>query len=174
MKITLLSVGKIDNPYYAELARDYQERLSRYVNFSWQVVKPESGKGLSPEEIVARESSRLLLKLSLADYTVVLDKTGRELSSEELAAFLRARELDAKSTVFIIGGPWGLSRELTARSNLCLSLSKMTLPHEMAAVVLLEQLYRAYTIIRNEGYHKKDVTPAAAAHSAKTPLSGKK
>lgn len=154
MKIRLLTVGRIENESAQALADIYQNRISHYTVLKWEIVKPEKIKSLSPPEILARESQRILQKLESKEYTILLDKEGRQQSSEEIASSLERLMQSVKLVTFIIGGPWGVTETIKKQATELFSLSKMTLPHELAAVVLLEQLYRAFTILKGEKYHK--------------------
>jgi 23S rRNA (pseudouridine1915-N3)-methyltransferase len=134
----------------------YAERIRRYAPLEWIVVKPARiTKGRPGEEILRMEGREMLRRLGPQDHSVALDRTGRALNSEELAAWLgRLSEGGVEGLSFLIGGPLGLSEEVRKRSREVLSLSRLTLTHEMSRLLLLEQLYRAFTILRGEKYHK--------------------
>ncbi len=154
MTIRLLTVGKLSDPNLAMAAEKYKGRLQHYAGFSWEIVKAERGDDSAVAEIVARESRRILEKWTEKETTVVLDKEGRMFSSEQLAAFLDRQSREAKPLTFVIGGPWGVEEEIKKKASLLLSLSPMTFPHELATVILLEQLYRSFSILNHEKYHK--------------------
>ena len=140
MKLLVLAIGKIKSKPLAELAADYAARLGHYVTF---------------ENVACRDEAAALAKLTPADRFVVLDAKGKQYASEGLAALLAEHQgRGTKRLVFFIGGPEGVGEKVCARAHEFLSLSKMTLPHELAQVVLLEQLYRAMTILKGEPYHK--------------------
>lgn len=154
LKIRLLTVGKIENEHTDALAEMYRKRIEHYVAFDWEIVKPEKIKTLTPTEILAREARRIELKMDSRDKTILLDKDGNQYSSEELAAFLENASSSGKRMTFVIGGPWGVADTVRKNTALSLSLSKMTFPHELATVMLLEQLYRALSLQKGEKYHK--------------------
>ena len=106
-------------------------------------------------ELLKREGEKILAKLFTADYNVVWDTAGKQFTSKEFADFFNRLAVQrVKQTTFIIGGPLGIATEIQKKADVRLSLSKMTFPHELAAVMLLEQIYRAHTILRGEHYHK--------------------
>lgn len=154
LKIRLLTVGKIENEYTRALAETYRKRIEHYAAFDWEIVKPEKIKTLTPAEILAREAQRIEQKVDAKGKTILLDKDGSQYSSEELAAFLENASGSGKRITFVIGGPWGISENVKKNAALSLSLSKMTFPHELATVMLLEQLYRALSLRKGEKYHK--------------------
>jgi 23S rRNA (pseudouridine1915-N3)-methyltransferase len=140
MKVLILAIGKIKSRPVAELAADYAARLGHY----------------APLEMVAcRDEAGALAKLAPTDRFIVLDERGKERTSAELAQFLAEhRGRGVKRLAFFIGGPEGVGQPLRARADELFALSRMTLPHELAQAVLLEQLYRASTILKGEPYHK--------------------
>lgn len=154
MKIRLLTVGRIENESIQAIADMYRNRIDHYVVFNWEIVKPERLKSLSAPEILVREGQRIMQKLESKDYTLLLDREGRQQSSKEFASSLERLMQSAKYVTFIIGGPWGVVETIKRQATELFSLSKMTLPHELAAVVLLEQLYRAFSMLKGEKYHK--------------------
>jgi 23S rRNA (pseudouridine1915-N3)-methyltransferase len=154
MKIRLLTVGRIENESIQTTADMYRNRIDHYAVINWEIVKPERSKSLSVPEILMREGRRIVQKLESKDYTILLDRAGSQSSSEEFASSLERFMQSAKRVTFIIGGPWGVAETIKRQAAELLSLSKMTLPHELAAVVLLEQLYRAFSILKGEKYHK--------------------
>lgn len=157
MKVTLLVVGSLRGPL-ASVVREYEERASRYWRF--RVLEVEAGlarKKADPRDVMAAEEERILGRLeSLAGAEVVaLTRTGTGLTSRKLARLLEQGALrSASEVVFVIGGAWGLGKAVLARAARPVSLSELTLPHEVARLVLTEQIYRAGTILRNEPYHK--------------------
>jgi 23S rRNA (pseudouridine1915-N3)-methyltransferase len=154
MKIRLLTVGKLENENILSLAEVFQNRISHYTILNWEIIKPEKSKSLSVPEILMREGERIIQKIESKDHTILLDKEGRQQSSEQFAASLERLAQSARQITFIIGGPWGAADTIKRQANDILSLSKMTLPHELTAVLLLEQLYRAFSILKGEKYHK--------------------
>lgn len=153
MRLTLISVGRITEPFIRDGCAVYAERIRRYADFRLVVVPEEriAGKG-KKEYIIRKEGQRIQGKISPAVFTVALDERGKFLSSEGFARFLEKNSL--KEIAFILGGPYGLDEKLKEEAGFCLSLSPMTLAHGMARLVLLEQIYRAFTLLRGEPYHK--------------------
>ncbi len=155
MRIKLLVVGAPRNKHLRALADDYVQRLVHYTKIEVVYIKEARQPSLPSARAAATEGQQLMRRLADEDYVVALDAGGRMLSSPELAQFLAARtNAGIRTVVFIIGGPTGLTPELKGRADLLLSLSSMTFPHELCLVLLLEQLYRAWTILRGEPYHK--------------------
>ena len=141
-----------------EAARDYQKRLSRHLRVDERFVKPARIKREDPTSIrdaLRTEGERVLAALGPRDILIALEVSGDTWSSEVLASKLGGwMNSGAHAIVFALGGPWGLSEDVRGRAKTSLSLGPMTLPHELARVVLWEQLYRAGTILRGEPYHK--------------------
>jgi len=156
LKVKLLVVDRTRSPFLREGEAFYLERLEKYTQVDWIEVKPvKIGKGRSLEEVKTKEGQALTHRLSPSDHVVALDRTGCLYDTEELAAWLGRLATQASGWVsFVIGGPLGLSRELLEGARDVLSLSRLTLTHEMSRLVLLEQLYRSLTILRGEKYHK--------------------
>ncbi|MBI3181853.1 MAG: 23S rRNA (pseudouridine(1915)-N(3))-methyltransferase RlmH [Myxococcales bacterium] len=151
MKVRVASIGRDRAGLFAPAVAEYQKRLSRYAGFSL-VELPESRRAGAQ---ALEEEARALLKLaSPRDWLVALDERGQQLSSVELSRFLARAQSESRDLLFAVGGDEGLSSEVRQRAKLVLSLSRMTLPHRLARLVLLEQLYRAFTILRGEPYHK--------------------
>jgi 23S rRNA (pseudouridine1915-N3)-methyltransferase len=156
LKIRVIAVDRTRSPFLKEGESFYLKRLRRYAQVEWAEVKPARiSKGRPVGEILSDESEKIGRRLIHRDYLVALDRSGHQYDSEELAAWLDGLSTGAGGWIsFIIGGPLGLSRELMERSHKTLSLSRLTLTHEMSRLILLEQLYRAFTIMRGESYHK--------------------
>lgn len=155
MRLTLLVVGRVRGSL-ADPVREYEERLRHYFSFEVIEVKEESASGgRTPQQVMAAEGERLLARVPSGAELVVLDRTGRSWSSEDLARHLERLAVEAHpGMALVIGGAHGLSEEVVRRADRRLSLSTMTLPHELARLVITEQLYRAGTILRGEPYHK--------------------
>ena len=154
MIIKVLTVGKPDNANYQKLLAMYHDRLVHYTRIELDHIRPEKVIRDDPG-IMLREESRLREKIGNRDYLVVMDKSGDTLSSTDLAEWLQKLQNQALPAMsFVIGGPLGFSREFVGSANRVLSFSPMTFPHELAAVMLLEQLYRAFSINKGEKYHK--------------------
>jgi 23S rRNA (pseudouridine1915-N3)-methyltransferase len=156
LKLKIIVVDRTRSPFLKAGESFYLERLRKYVQVEWVEVKPSKiRKGRPEEEILSTEGQAIAPKVAPRDYLVPLDRSGHQFDSEELAAWLDTLSTSKGGWVsFIIGGPLGLSRELLDRADKILSLSRLTLTHEMSRLLLLEQLYRAFTILRGEKYHK--------------------
>jgi 23S rRNA (pseudouridine1915-N3)-methyltransferase len=155
VRIVLLAVGRA-RALFADPLTEYEKRLGRYFNYRVVEIREQTAGGAtSPARVMGEEGKRILAKLPAGYQLVALDRRGESWSSERLAAFLDDAALRAMPGVaFAIGGAFGLSDDVLARADRRLSLSDLTFPHEMARVILTEQLYRAGTIQRGEPYHK--------------------
>ncbi len=159
MKITILAVGKIKERYLREAVQEYSKRLSRYCRLEIIEVEDErtpDRAGEREEELIrSREAGRLMRYLGGGAYVIALDINGTARSSEEFAERIDKLGVEGKShIIFVIGGSIGLAPEISGRADERLSFSKMTFPHPLMRVILLEQIYRAYRIVRGEPYHK--------------------
>lgn len=154
MKTILLLVGKTQNKNFQAGISDYSERITHYMPFEIKVI-PElkNTRNLTEEQQKAREGELILKELQPADTVVLMDEHGKELRSIELAQWLQGKQNISRRLVFVIGGPYGFSPDVYARANEQLSLSKMTFSHQMVRLIMVEQLYRACTIIKGEPYH---------------------
>jgi 23S rRNA (pseudouridine1915-N3)-methyltransferase len=152
MEVALLAVGRL-RPYYREACDDYLRRLRRYARIAEREVK-EAAQAPTPVQQQEEEAARLLAGAPAGATLVALDLEGTAWSSEELAGQLGRWQLAARPVALIIGGSTGLSPELRRRAAYRWSLGPLTLPHELARVVVCEQMYRAFTILRGEPYHK--------------------
>lgn len=143
-------------PYLVEGEAEYLKRLRHYARVELRSVRSEKiTEKRSAKEILCIEANRLMRKIPRGDMVVALNRRGKEYDSEELASKISEwQNRSTKGVVFLIGGPWGLADDVLNRSDLVLSLSKMTFTHEMVRLILLEQLYRSFTILRGEKYHK--------------------
>jgi 23S rRNA (pseudouridine1915-N3)-methyltransferase len=154
VKVTLVVVGRVRGPLEAAV-RDYETRAGRYWKLEVSEVDPGAqGGGASAAEVREAEGARILARLASGTRVVALTREGKGMGSRALARFLGEAALHAHDVGFVIGGAFGLAPAVLARADRRLALSPMTLPHEMARLVLAEQLYRAGTILRNEPYHK--------------------
>lgn len=155
MRFELLFLGKTKERYLAAGIEEYAKRLAHYVPTDIITVKEKKcKKGVSENLLIAKESESLLQSVQ-GSHLVCLDRTGIQMDSRELAACLQRWEMQGQKKIsFIIGGPLGLSPAILKKADLVLSLSPMTFTHEMARMLLLEQLYRACTIKAGEKYHK--------------------
>ena len=159
MQITILCVGKLKEKYLQEALLEYQKRLRKYG--SLQIIEvpdektPDHASRLQEEQILDREGERLLKKLPAKSFVIALAIDGKMLTSEELASFIDTKGIESISHItFLIGGSLGLSQSILQQADMKLSFSKMTFPHQLMRVILLEQIYRSYRIIKNEPYHK--------------------
>lgn len=158
MKIRLLCVGRLSEAYLRDGTEEFLQRVRRYLPADVVELKEEKIGGRRPDiaRIREREGERLLAKVSDGACLIVLDERGRGMTSPQLADFLEEHMVHATPALdFVIGGPYGVSDAVRQRAALVLSLSKMTLTHQMVRLFLLEQLYRAMTIVRNEPYHNR-------------------
>lgn len=159
MKITLITVGKIKEKYFTDAIAEYAKRLSRYTKLEIVEVPDEkTPDGVSEtleNQIKDKEGEKILSKISDGAYVVALAIEGKMLDSEELADKMEKWNVSGISyVVFIIGGSLGLSQKVLNRADFKLSFSKMTFPHQLMRVILLEQIYRSFRIRNNEPYHK--------------------
>ncbi|TJY15188.1 23S rRNA (pseudouridine(1915)-N(3))-methyltransferase RlmH [Staphylococcus chromogenes] len=159
MKITIIAVGKLKEKYWKQAIAEYEKRLSAYTKIDIIEVPdekaPETMSDKEIEQVKEKEGQRILAKVKPQSTVITLEIQGKMLSSEGLAKELDQRMTQSASDfTFIIGGSNGLHQDVMKRSNFALSFSKMTFPHQMMRVVLLEQVYRAFKINRGEAYHK--------------------
>lgn len=159
MKITLITVGKIKEKYLKDAIAEYTKRLSKYCKLEIIEVTdektPDNASETVEEQIRSKEADRILKNIKDDAFVITLEINGKQLTSEELANKIDTLGIQGTSHIaFIIGGSIGLGREVLQRSNYALSFSKMTFPHQLMRVILLEQVYRSFRIINNEPYHK--------------------
>jgi len=157
MNITITSVGKIKEQYLKDAIDEYSKRLSKYCSLSFKELNEEkiNEENLSLIEVAKlKEGERILSSLNNKDYVVLLDLKGKELSSIELAKIMQDKEDEGKNITFIIGGSYGVSEDVRKRANCMIAFSKLTFPHQLFRVILLEQVYRGFKINHNEKYHK--------------------
>jgi 23S rRNA (pseudouridine1915-N3)-methyltransferase len=155
MKGVLIVVGKTTDKRFEAIVNEYVERICHYIPFAVEVI-PElkNTKGLSQNEQKQREGELILKSLQAGDYVVLLDEHGSERSSMDFAAWMQKKmSAGPKRLVFIVGGPYGFSEEVHKRGNEEISLSRMTLSHQMVRMFFVEQIYRAMTILNGEPYH---------------------
>ena len=154
MRLVVAVVGKARNQALGEAIRDYEKRAARYWPLDVHEVREERATGISVDRVKQREGQRLADKIPERAQTVMCDIKGRTLDSTQFAEFLQSAREQDRDLAFLIGGAFGLASDLTSRSSVKLSLAPWTLPHELARLVLVEQIYRAGTIVRGEPYHK--------------------
>lgn len=155
MNIKLIAVGKTDNLALQQLISTYEKRLSYYINFELQLLPDiKNSKSLSEEQQKIKEGELILSYVEPSHHLILLDERGKEYTSIAFADELQKKmNTGIKQLTFVIGGPYGFSQAVYQRANSKLSLSKLTFSHQMIRLFFLEQLYRAFTILRNEPYH---------------------
>ena len=159
MKITVITVGKIKEKYLKDAIAEYSKRLSKYCKLEIIEVAdektPDNASEVVEVAIRSKEAERILKYVKDDAFIITLEINGKQLSSEELADKIDKLGVQGTShIIFIIGGSIGLGQEVLRESNYALSFSKMTFPHQLMRVILLEQIYRSYRIINGEPYHK--------------------
>ncbi len=159
MKITLITVGKIKEKYLRDAIAEYSKRLSRYCKLEIIEIPdektPDQASEVEENSIKDKEGERLLKHIRDDMYVITLEIGGKMLSSEELAEKIESLGIQGKSSIaFVIGGSIGLGKKVLDRSDCALSFSKMTFPHQLIRVILLEQVYRGYRIMNGEPHHK--------------------
>lgn len=157
MKISFWSIGKANEGYVKEGVEEFTRRISRYYKVQWNIIPvPKNAGMLSEMDLKKREAEVLLSMLTKDDYLVALEEKGKQLSSEGLATFMQTRaNASTKHLVFLIGGAFGLDDAVLKKANFKWSLSQLVFPHQLARLILAEQVYRACTILKNEKYHHK-------------------
>ena len=154
MKIRMLAVGRKASGWVADAENDYLQRLRRFADISVELVTQEDEHSLGDKGACERESAKLLAKCRPDEFIIACDRRGKNLSSEQLAEELRNFQDRGAKICFVIGGSHGLTKELLAQARMTVSFSLLTFPHELFRVMLLEQLYRTFTIISGIKYHK--------------------
>ena len=159
MNIQIICIGKLKEKYWTDAIAEYSKRLSRYCTLEIIELKesrlPDKASAADEENVKLEEGRAILKAIKDGTYVITLEILGKQLTSPELADKIQTLSIEGKSNVaFIIGGSLGLSAEVSKRADYKLSFSKMTFPHQMMRVILLEQVYRAFKINRNEAYHK--------------------
>ncbi|HKK12612.1 MAG TPA: 23S rRNA (pseudouridine(1915)-N(3))-methyltransferase RlmH [Flavobacteriaceae bacterium] len=157
MTIKLLAIGKTDSKELQNLIEDYQKRLGFYIKFEFEIIPDlKYTKNLTEEQQKQKESELILGKLNTTDILILMDENGKQMNSVSFASYLQKHmNSGIKQLVFAIGGPYGFSPEVYNKAQGKLSLSKMTFSHQMVRLFFIEQLYRAFTILRNEPYHHR-------------------
>ena len=154
MRLVVAVVGRPRDPSLASVIRDYEARAARYWPIDVREVREESARATTPELVRAREGERLIASAPAGSRLVACDEAGEALSSQQFAAWLQEARERARDVTFVFGGAYGLPDALRQQAERRLALAPWTLPHELARLVLAEQLYRAGTIVRREPYHK--------------------
>ncbi len=157
MTIKLLAIGKTDNKQLQQLIDNYQKRLGFYIKFSFEVIPDlKKAKNLSEAQQKQKEGELILNKLSNSDVLILLDEKGKQMGSIDFSNYLQKHmNSGIKQLVFAIGGPYGFSQEVNTKAQGEISLSKMTFSHQMVRLFFIEQLYRGFTILKNEPYHHR-------------------
>ena len=157
MTIKLLAIGKTDSKELQQLIEDYQKRLGFYVKFEFEIIPDlKNSKNLTEDQQKQKEGELILGKLNATDILILLDENGKQLDSVSFSDYLQKHmNSGIKQLVFVIGGPYGFSDEVYNKAHGKLSLSKMTFSHQMVRLFVIEQLYRAFTILKNEPYHHR-------------------
>jgi 23S rRNA (pseudouridine1915-N3)-methyltransferase len=155
MKITLLQIDKTDQPWVAGGFELYEKRLKHYINFSVQtIVYPKANRNKSFEQQKKEEAALLLKELEKCDYIILLDEKGKSFTSKKFSEQLNKLGLSGRKHIcFVIGGPYGFDESIYAKAHEKISLSEMTFSHQMVRVFFVEQLYRAFSILKGEKYH---------------------
>ncbi|GGD27718.1 23S rRNA (pseudouridine(1915)-N(3))-methyltransferase RlmH [Flavobacterium orientale] len=155
MNIKLIAIGKTDNKNLQTLMEEYQKRLSFYIKFELEVIPDlKNAKNLSEDQQKEKEGELILSKLTPTDYLILLDENGKSFSSMEFSAELQKKmNAGIKTLVYVIGGPYGFSEKVYQKANQKMALSAMTFSHQMVRLFFIEQVYRAFTILKNEPYH---------------------
>jgi 23S rRNA (pseudouridine1915-N3)-methyltransferase len=157
MKFQFWSIGKSNESYIKEGVEDFTKRISKYFPVEWTIIPVPKNAGMMSEMDLKKKEGEIILDWLQKDhFLVALDEHGREMDSESLAGFIQARANDSvKTIVFLIGGAFGIDETVLKRADLTWSLSKLTFPHQLARLILAEQVYRACSILRNEKYHHR-------------------
>lgn len=150
--IKIICVGKIKEKFYTEAINEYLKRLKKYTKIELIELNDESNN--SVEVIKKQEKKSIINNVKEKDFVITLEIEGKQLSSVELSKKIEDWQMTNSNITFIIGGSYGLDKEIKERSNYSLSFSKFTFPHQLFRIILLEQIYRSYKIISNESYHK--------------------
>lgn len=155
MTIKLVCIGKTDSAELKKLTEVYAKRLQFYVKFEVEIIPDlKKAKNLDENQQKTKEGERILEKVQPSDFLVLLDEKGKEFTSVEFSAFIQKRlNSGMKQLIFVIGGPYGFSQEVYQRANAKIALSQLTFSHQMVRLFFTEQLYRAFTILKNEPYH---------------------
>ncbi len=154
MKITILAIGKKHDAKLVNSINDYTKRLSHYVTIDWRLVETNTASSMTELQVRQLESEALLKNVVADDTVYLLDEKGTQLSTIEFSEKLQVvRNQSTRHLIIIIGGAYGVSKALIERADMVISLSKMVFPHQLVRLLLIEQLYRAHTILAGEKYH---------------------
>jgi len=154
MRITLVESGKTRDPFIRDGVELFRQRLVRYVPFKIDTLPDlKNTRSMTMKEVQDKEGEMIIKRIRTGDYVILLDERGEEYNSVSFAEYLNGLERQVNQVLFVIGGPYGFSQQVYDRSDTRLSLSKMTFSHQLVRVLFLEQLYRAFTILKGEPYH---------------------
>ena len=157
MTIKLIAIGKTDHKALQTLIDDYIKRLGFYIKFSLDIIPDiKNSKNLSEDQQKQKEGELILKNLNSTDILILLDENGKQMNSIEFSTYLQKHmNSGIKQLVFVIGGPYGFSQDIYNKANGKIALSKMTFSHQMIRFFFIEQLYRGFTILKNEPYHHR-------------------
>ncbi len=157
MGIDLIVIGKTNFDYVKSAVDIFDSRIKRYINFNIVTLADvKNAKSLSESELKSREGEMLLTQFKKYDYIVLLDERGKEYTSEDFSEWINRKMISGtKRLCFVVGGAYGFSKDVYAAANEKISLSKMTFSHQMIRILIVEQIYRAFTILKGEPYHHK-------------------
>jgi 23S rRNA (pseudouridine1915-N3)-methyltransferase len=157
MKLQFWSVGKNHEPYVKPGVEDFTKRISNYYKVEWTIIPVPKNAGMMSEMDLKKKEGEMIMEwLQKDDHLILLDERGKQLTSEGLADYILARANESKKNlVFLIGGAFGVDEAIFKRANFIWSLSQLVFPHQLARLILAEQVYRACTISRHEKYHHK-------------------
>lgn len=150
--IKILCVGKIKEPFFRDAILEYCKRISKYTNL--QIIEVDDINSDNINIILEKEKDLIMKNINQKDFVITMEIEGKELSSLEFSKKIEELQIYNSNITFIIGGSYGLHQDIKSRANYKLSFSKLTFPHQLFRIILLEQIYRAYKIINNESYHK--------------------
>jgi 23S rRNA (pseudouridine1915-N3)-methyltransferase len=155
MQIKILAIGKTDDKNIKALIEHYEKRLKHYIKLEWEIIPDiKNANKLSFQQQKEKEAELILQKIASSDYVVLFDENGKHYTSLGFSDWIQKKmNASTRTLVFVIGGPYGFSLNMYERANELLSLSKMTFSHQMIRIFISEQIYRAFTILRNEPYH---------------------
>ena len=150
--IKIITIGSIKEQYLRDAIEEYKKRISRYTNL--EIIELKDEGLVEKDKSINLEAEKIEKYIDSKDYIITLEIEGKEYTSEEFAEKIRTIQIENSHITFIIGGSYGLSQSIKDKAKMHLSFSKMTFPHQLFRVILLEQIYRAFKIINNESYHK--------------------
>jgi 23S rRNA (pseudouridine1915-N3)-methyltransferase len=155
MRITVLCIAKTSDPYILEGMEEFKKRLKHFIKLDWiELPEVKNRKNLNQEQLLAMEEELFLKNLNPGDSIYLLDENGKEYSSRQFSTFINKKMIaSTQNLVFLIGGPYGFSKGMYAKADGKISLSKMTFTHQMVRLFFVEQLYRAFSILKNLPYH---------------------